>query len=145
MRIATLVLLLAVVCTQFGCSFVFAEKIERRARDEGFVMLRNELSPNGFHRLLIYQYDTGAFGYSRVWWAVTPENYSELDLVVYELPDGYLAKGWTMNGRLQISKWRPYYFTEGEKETVSIQSGDSFRGVTVELVENETTDALGRE
>lgn len=83
-----------------GCLLsLFEEEAERRATDEHFILLGNEVAPDGKSRIIVYQYDTGAFGYSRVWWAITPESFQELNLVKFELPDGYIAE----DGRLRVS------------------------------------------
>src|SRR5216117_505550 len=64
-RIATLVVLMWCV-TLVGCG-----SSARRSTDPDFILRVNSMSPNGELRLLEYQYDIGALGYSRTWWAVT--------------------------------------------------------------------------
>jgi hypothetical protein len=114
-----------------GCFFF--ENVERRVSDENFIMLENVLSPNGKNRILIYQYDNGGFGYGRAFWAAVPSDFQNLNLVEYELPDGYKTEGWTSENELKISKWKPYYYIEKE---VDIKTGDVFKGIKVKLVEN---------
>lgn len=96
------------------------------ASDEWFVMLENEPSQDGESRLLMFQYDTGAFGYSRVFWAVTPYDYTGLNLAKYTLPDGYKGVGWTEEGELIVEEWEPYYFVDRKRD---LKTGDTFKGV----------------
>ena len=123
-----------------GCAFF--ETIERRVSDENFIMLENTPSPNGKFRILIFQYDTGGFGYSRVFWAITPSEFENLNLVECELPDGYRTEGWTNENELLISKWKPYYYIEKE---VDIETGEVFKDVKVRLIENCSKHPLGKE
>jgi hypothetical protein len=88
---------------------------------------------------VIYQHDTGALGYGRVFWAVTPENLNGTDLTKFELPDGYRAEGWTDDGELEISKWKPYY---GIRDSRDVNEGDLFNGIKVRIVKNDSTYAL---
>jgi hypothetical protein len=105
----------------------------RRISDPDFIMLENIPSPNEQHRILIYHYDTGALGYSRAWWAVTPSAYQDLDLTDYELPDGYMAKGWSSQNDLLVEKWEPYYYRQKLGE---LKTGEVFQGVKVKLLES---------
>jgi len=95
-------------------------------------MLENTPSPNKQYRILIYHYDIGAFGYSRAFWAVTPYSYNDLNLIDYELPDGYLTKGWSEQNELLVERWEPYYYRE---KIVELKTGDLFQGVRIKLVE----------
>ena len=70
----------------------------RKDTDDDFVSLDNLLSPDGKTRIVVYHYDTGAFGYSRVWWAVVPAASRGVNLIPFELPDGYQAIGWSNEG-----------------------------------------------
>src|SRR6267143_3018410 len=88
-RIATLVVLIWCV-TLVGCG-----SSARRSTDPDFILRVNSMSPNGELRLLEYQYDIAALGYSRTWWAVTPPRFEGLDLTPYEMPYGYMAVGWS--------------------------------------------------
>jgi len=76
-RLLPIVLLLAFSIT--ACDIF--DKEERRVTDDAFIMMEDIVSPDRQHRILVYQYDTGAFGYSRVWWAVTPNEYRDLNLM----------------------------------------------------------------
>jgi hypothetical protein len=102
----------------------------RRSTDVAFILREGEPSPDGQHIRLVYQYDTGAFGYSRVWWAVAPIVYEGLNLARYELPDGYKAKGWSDSGDLIVEQWKPYYYPD---EIVELKTGDRFHGVRVQV------------
>ncbi len=114
--------------------YLFSET-PRRISDPDFIMLENVPSPNQQHRILIYQYDTGAFGYSRAWWSVTPDSYQNLDLTDYELPDGYMTKGWSEQNEVLVEKWEPYYYRQ---KLGDLKTGDIFQGVKVRLIETPT-------
>jgi len=121
-----------------GCLLsLFDKETERRATDEHFILLGNEVAPDGKSRIIVYQDDTGAFGYSRVWWAITPESFRELNLAKFELPDGYIAEGWSPEGELLISKWTPYYFAEGEERKVELDTGDMVHERKIRIVEKK--------
>lgn len=123
-----------------GCFIgFFDEEAVRKATDPHFILLGNEMAPDGNARILIYQYDTGAFGYSRAWWAITPESFSDLNLVKFELPDGYMAEGWSGDGELLISKWTPYYFNEGELREIEFKTGDKFHERRIRIVESNVS------
>ena len=96
-RIATLVVLMWCV-TLVGCG-----SSARRSTDPDFILRVNSMSPNGELRLLEYQYDIGALGYSRTWWAVTPPRFEGLDLTPYEMPYGYMAVGWSPANELLVT------------------------------------------
>jgi hypothetical protein len=108
----------------------------------------NSLSPNGDFRLLEYQYDHGALGYSRTWWAVTPPAFEGLDLTPYELPYGYKAVGWSPTSELLVHSWEPYYysdctwafskFTIEVCKTPTLTTGDLFKGVRVVVTPHPT-------
>lgn len=107
--------------------------------DSDLKIWKNELSPNGNFRIVIYQLDTGGFGYGRVLWTVTPGDINGIDLTKFKLPDGYRAEGWTKESVLQISKWKAYYSLQDNRE---LRDGDSFNGALVELIENNFEYAL---
>ena len=132
-RFLTIVLLLVFSLTACG---IF-DKEERRVTDDAFIMMENMPSPDGQHRILVYQYDTGAFGYSRVWWAITPNEYRNLNLADYEIPDGYKIVGWSNEGESLVSKWEPYYYRQKLGE---LNTGDLFKGVKVRLVQKSEVE-----
>jgi hypothetical protein len=108
------------------------EEPQRYARDRDFILLDAIVSPNNQHTLVIYQYDIGALGETRVWWAVTGIEYQNVNLAKYELPDGYEGIGWSKENDLLVSKWEPYYYRTKLGE---LNTGDTFNGVKVKLVE----------
>jgi hypothetical protein len=108
----------------------------RQVTDPDFIMLENILSPNQQHRILIYHYDTGSFGCSRAWWAVTPNSFQDIDLTEYELPDGYMTKGWSEQNEILVEKWEPYYYRQKLGE---LKTDDIFQGVKVKLIEAPNT------
>ena len=102
--------------------------------DSGFVLLDQFPSPNGLKTIVVYQYDTGALGYSRVFWSIAPPNLKHIDLDDYLLPDGYQACGWTRSNGAILIPWNPYYY-KAKPETV-FQSGDVFKSVKIKIVPN---------
>jgi hypothetical protein len=66
-------------------------------QDKSFYLLSDSIAPNGEFKYLEYQFDHGAHGYSRVFWAVISANEKDLDLSEFILPDGYKSVGWTNN------------------------------------------------
>ena len=119
-----LVLLMAISAT--AC-----EEPKRYLTDRDCVVAENTLSPNKKFRLLIYRFDAGAFGDGRVFWAVTPADAVNPNLVNYELPDGYQTIGWTANNELKVEKWEPYY---PRQKLGELKDGDIFDGVKVKIV-----------
>jgi len=109
------------------------EEPQRHLTDNDCIVEENTLSPNKKFRLLIYRFDAGAFGDGRIFWAVTPADATNPNLVNYELPDGYQADGWTADNELIVKKWEPYYYREKLGE---LRTGDAFNGVKVKLVES---------
>ena len=105
----------------------------KHVSDSDFVLVTREPSPGGRSTLLVYKYNTGALGYSRLWWAVTPSSYDGLDLSDYELPDSYEAIGWSSSGELLVRKWHPYYYLQGD---TTLTTGESLHGVVVRVVED---------
>lgn len=83
-------------------SLQFSSRERRRSTDPAFILLESHPSPDKRFVLLVYHFDTGAFGYSRLWWAVTPTNYGGINLEPYELPDGYMGVGWAATGELEV-------------------------------------------
>jgi hypothetical protein len=70
--------------------------------DSDFVMRENKLAPDGKHRIIEYDIDIGALGYSG-WTAITPPNYEDLNLAKYKIPRCYDTFGWSENSELIIS------------------------------------------
>ena len=123
----------------------------RSSTDADLILRVNSLAPNGKFRLLEYQYDIGALGYSRTWWAVTPPVFEGLDLTKYELPYGYMAVGWSPASELLVESWKPYYysdctwafrsFTIEVCKTPTLSSGDLFQGVRVVVTPHQSLGA----
>jgi hypothetical protein len=128
-RICTLLVIVMAI------SAIACEESKRYLTDRDCVVEENTLSPNKKFRLLIYRFDAGAFGDGRVFWAVTPADATNPNLVNYELPDGYQADGWTADNELIVEKWEPYYYRQKLGE---LKAGDTFKGVKVKLVESTT-------
>ncbi|PVY40942.1 hypothetical protein C8E01_106284 [Pontibacter virosus] len=93
-------------------------------------MRTDSISPNQEYRIVEYQFDHGAHGYSRMFWAIVPANKENINLKEYILPDGYKTLGWTSDNKAVIEKWEPYYYKDKE---VTLKTGDQFNGVTLEL------------
>lgn len=104
----------------------------RKSTDTGFVLLANEMSPDQRHMALTYQYDQGALGFSRIWWAVAPKKFEDVNLADFELPDGYKISGWDEeNGDLLVIKWEPYY---DQEEYVDLSTENTLHGVHIRVV-----------
>lgn len=84
-------------------------------------------------KLITYKFDIGALGYSRIFWAVVPHEYSDINLRSYELPDGYKGIGWTERNELLIEEWKPYYFIEREFE---LNDGEFYKGAQIKITKN---------
>lgn len=136
-RVRIYILLFGAVMAVFcaACSDPPGAKIS----DPDLRIWSNSISPNGRSRIVIYQRDIGALGYSRVFWAVTAAEPADADLAKFRLPDGYRAEGWSDAGELKVSKWQPSYGIHDSRE---IRDGDSFAGVKVKMVENNSTYEL---
>ena len=114
----------------FAGYLALSRSLERTARvsDEYFI-LREELpSPDGSHVALGYQYDHGGLGYSRMWWAVVPKNFEQLNLAEYELPDRYRPTRWEENGVLVVETGKMY------SSSGDLATGDDIHGVQVRVV-----------
>src|SRR5262245_38047126 len=105
---------------------------QRRVSDADINILEKVVSPDAQHTLLIYNFDIGALGYSRTWWAVVPASHGSLNLVNYELPDTWRAVGWSSAGELLVQKWKPYY---NEDRRHNFVTGEMFHGVSIRVVE----------
>ncbi len=92
-------ILLALV---MAISATACEEPQRHLTDNDCIVEENTLSPSKKFRLLIYRFDAGAFGDGRIFWAVTPADATNPNLVNYELPDGYQADGWTADNELIV-------------------------------------------
>ena len=91
-----------------------------------FVLIEDIESPNREFQIVIYNFDIGALGYSRVFWAIVPMKNINVNMAKYLLPDGYKAIGWTEQNELLIEKWEPYYYKQKE---VDLKTGDFYLGV----------------
>lgn len=91
-------------------------------------MLSDQHAPDDNHRMITYYFDTGALGYSRVFWAIIPSTVdtTKLNLTKFLLPDGYKAKNWLSTGEAAVEKWEPYYYKDKE---VDLKTGDVYLGV----------------
>src|SRR5262245_65975364 len=79
---------------------------QRHLTDKKCIVMENMLSPNKKFRLLTYRFAAGAFDDGRVFWAVTPADAINPNLVSYELPDGYQTIGWTVDNELRSEERR---------------------------------------
>lgn len=137
-RVRRLLLLTGAIVSIF-CVACGAASSGTKITDGDLKIWLNSVSPDGSSRIVIYQHDTGALGYGRVFWAVTPAELTDTDLTKFRLPDGYRAEGWGDSGELKISKWQPYY---GIRDGREIRDGDLFNGIKVKMIENNSEYAL---
>jgi hypothetical protein len=117
---------LIVVFTILLLTLSCKEQSKHYRTDEDFVLISDKESPNKKFIITEYQFDIGALGYSRVFWAIVPNNRDNVNLSNYLLPDGYKAAGWTDHNEAIIEKWEPYYY---KSKIVELKSGDLFNGV----------------
>ncbi|MFV1884512.1 MAG: hypothetical protein ACMZ7B_08495 [Balneola sp.] len=127
-------LVFSTILTFCGVSLSCSDNmIEHYITDESFILLEDSVSPNNKFRYLVYQYDTGVFGYSRVFWSVIDSTDSTVNLAEYKIPDGYKIAGWSSNNEIELEKWDPYYYKD---EEIEYSSGDTFKGITIKIVSN---------
>ena len=98
-----------------------------------FVLLNKATSPNELFQYYEYKFDTGAFGYSRVFWSVVKTSSVNPDLSKSLIPDGYQIKGWSEGNELILEKWEPYYY---KSEEIDLATGMEFLDVKI-IVLNE--------
>lgn len=98
--------------------------------DKDFVLISEVVSNDKKFKIVEYQFDHGGFGYSRVFWAITPADNEKLNLGDYLLPDGYKALSWTNDNEAVIEKWEPYYYKNKE---VDLKTGDTFNDVKIRV------------
>jgi hypothetical protein len=114
-----------------GSFLLFASRTDsRKVTDDDFILIDEKISNNEKLKLITYKYDIGTLGYSRVFWAVVPHEYGDLNLSLFELPDGYKGVGWTNKNELIIEKWEPYYKVERAFE---LNDSDFYNGVRIKI------------
>jgi hypothetical protein len=128
-------LLLSVSVTAFMMPDIIRSTEGWHITDDAIIIYRDEISPESTHRLISYQYDFGAAGETRLWWAVLPYECEGLDLRGYDLPDGYKAIAWSDKNELLVQKWDPYYYMS---DTVELNTGDIFKGVRIKIVPDKS-------
>lgn len=89
---------------------------EHNLKGSSFVLIKSQISPNKKFQFFEYQFDNGAFGYSRVFWSVIKNDSTIMALGKGLLPDGYKILEWTDDNELLIEKWEPYYYKDKEVE-----------------------------
>jgi hypothetical protein len=123
---------LIVVAIAISSFVYFVQKAnERKASDRTFILIDEKVSNDSKYKLISYKFDTGALGYSRIFWAVVPYQYHDLDLRSFELPDGYKGIGWSGKNELQAEEWKPYYHIERD---FKLSNGDLYKGVHVKII-----------
>lgn len=104
---------------------------EHKLTDPSLVILDQKISPDQKFQFFMYNFDTGAFGYSRVFWSVLKNDSTIISLEKGILPDGYKALGWTEGNELILEKWEPYYY---KSEEVELADTNTFNGVSLKLI-----------
>jgi hypothetical protein len=118
-------LLILIICS--ACS----DTPKHYADAKNFMLVSEKVSPNNKYKIIEYQFDIGAHGYSRLFWSIVPTKKKKINLYNYSLPDGYQAKGWTNGGKAIIKKWEPYYY---KSEEVKLKTGDFLNGVQLVII-----------
>ena len=103
---------------------------EHYRTDNTFILVSKITSTDKKFKIVEYRFDNGAFGYSRMFWAITPAENKKLNLGDFLLPDGYKAIAWTDANEAVIEKWEPYYYKDKE---VDLKSGDIFNEVKIRV------------
>ena len=99
--------------------------------DKDIIILEEKISADKKHKIISYNFDLGAIGDSRVYWAIIPSNFDKKEpLNEYVIPDGYKAIDWNIKNEVVIEKWTPNYYKDDE---VELKSGDEINGVIVEV------------
>ncbi len=101
-----------------------------------FILLNEETSPNELFKYYEYQFDNGAFGYSRVFWSLVKTTSVNPDLSKSLIPDGYQIKGWSESNELILEKWEPYYY---KSEEIDLSNGMEFLGVKIVVLNEDTS------
>lgn len=102
--------------------------------DDSIIILSSQISPDNSHKILNYQFDTGALGYSREFWAILPIVFDTTEpLNDYIIPDGYRALCWTSSNEAVLMKFQPYYYKDKD---VQLHSGDILLGVKIKIVDS---------
>ncbi len=128
-------LLLSVSVTAFMMPDIIRSAEGWHITDDAIIIYRDETSSDSTHRLISYQYNFGAAGETRMWWAVLPYECEGLELRGYDLPDGYKAIAWSDKNELLVQKWDPYYYMS---DTVELNTGDIFKGVRIKIVPDKS-------
>jgi hypothetical protein len=99
--------------------------------DKDIVILEEKISHNKKHKIISYVFDLGAYGDSRVYWAIIPTNFDKTEPInEYIIPDGYKATDWNFADEAILKKWTPYYYKD---EEIELKSGDKFENVIIEI------------
>ena len=107
------------------------EKEEQFIGKDYFILMEEKISPNKDYKIIQYQFDHGAFGESRIFWAILPNPFDERKaLNEYIIPDGYKALSWTNKNEVLIEKWVPYYYKDQE---IDLKTGDVLSGVLIKI------------
>lgn len=105
------------------------DRSEQYLNDKALIIMEEYTSPNQKNKILVYQFDNGGLGYSRVFWAILPVPFDEKEgLNNYIIPDGYKAVGWSDKNELILEKWEPYYYKDKE---VNLVSGNKWNNISI--------------
>lgn len=102
--------------------------------DPDFILLNEEISPNKDFKYYEYQFNTGAYGYSRVFWSIVNTDENNSDLSKSLIPDGYKIIGWSMDSELLLEEWEPYYY---KSEEIKLLDGMELSGVKIKLSDSD--------
>ena len=107
------------------------EKEKQFISKDEFILIEEKISPNKNYKIIQYQFDQGALGESRIFWAILPNPFDEKKaLNNYIIPDGYKALSWTNKNEAIIEKWVPYYYKDQE---IDLKTGDVLNGVLIRI------------
>jgi hypothetical protein len=134
-KIKKYIVLILVVVVLAIASFAYLDNMskDRNASDSSFILIDEKISKDKKLKLITYKLDIGALGYSRIYWAVVPQQYRDLNLRSFELPDGYKGIGWTDRNQLLVEEWVPYYHIERQ---FKLNDGELYKGAQIKIISN---------
>ena len=125
----SLIIFLAVIIS-VAILITISDNVPIYSTDSDFHLIKELPSKDNKHKIISYNFDTGALGYSRVFWAIVPKDYSKFNLRNHHLPDGYKAIGWTEKNYVIISEWEPYYYIERSRD---LKDDEIINGIRIKL------------
>lgn len=120
-----IILFILVILTFISCD----QREKQYLTDKSLIILEETLSNKKDYRIIQYNFDLGAIGDSRIFWAIIPTKFDDKEPINdFILPDGYKAIGWTNKDEIILEKWEPHYY---KNEEIEYKNGDKFDNLFV--------------